>query len=250
MLLPALSKAKGAAKGVKCRSNLKQIGLLVTSYIFESGEYTPGMDFRLNSKGESKYNPDLNIWGGSYWHQSLADANGWSNYNNFNPFFCPDSSQPITGKNREATLDNYGIYDNLTPAMLAFRGAYGGSGSKTGHLRSGTIKHLQKSYSSIGIIFESGAGIWKVKYTSVSLWLGFTPGMGKFKPSISIGDTLLYSKSINDYISGRHGLTQNVLFLDGHVQRYSTAEFLNMCDYAASLNTIMYGEGNTIFHSY
>ena len=37
MLLPALSKAKAKANGVKCISNLRQIGLATMTYIMDHG---------------------------------------------------------------------------------------------------------------------------------------------------------------------------------------------------------------------
>jgi len=44
MLLPALSKAKAKANGVKCISNLRQIGLATMTYIMDHGVYPVGID--------------------------------------------------------------------------------------------------------------------------------------------------------------------------------------------------------------
>ncbi len=44
MLLPALSSAKAKAKGAKCLSNLRQMGLAMTIYIGDHGVYPVGID--------------------------------------------------------------------------------------------------------------------------------------------------------------------------------------------------------------
>jgi prepilin-type N-terminal cleavage/methylation domain-containing protein/prepilin-type processing-associated H-X9-DG protein len=44
MLLPALSSAKSKAKGTKCTSNLRQLGLAMVIYISDHGVYPVGID--------------------------------------------------------------------------------------------------------------------------------------------------------------------------------------------------------------
>ena len=44
MLLPALSKAKEKAKGVKCMSNLRQLGLGMMMFVDENGHYPVGIN--------------------------------------------------------------------------------------------------------------------------------------------------------------------------------------------------------------
>ena len=46
MLLPALSKARAAAQAIKCKSNLKQIGLGLTIYTVDNDEYSPFTQYR------------------------------------------------------------------------------------------------------------------------------------------------------------------------------------------------------------
>ena len=52
MLLPALSKAKGSARRVKCVGNLKQIGLAIRSYAIDVGDWFPP---NLNTLIQSNY---------------------------------------------------------------------------------------------------------------------------------------------------------------------------------------------------
>ena len=47
LLLPALSRAKGKAQSVGCRSNLRQIGMAIHSYAEHYGGCIPAMNTRV-----------------------------------------------------------------------------------------------------------------------------------------------------------------------------------------------------------
>ena len=50
MLLPALSKARDAAKGASCQNNLKPLGAALMPYIGDSNDFLP---LRLQRRGET-----------------------------------------------------------------------------------------------------------------------------------------------------------------------------------------------------
>ncbi len=85
ILLPALNRARDRAKGMKCISQLKQIGSALVMYTNECNDYFP-----------PTY---TGSWSSPYWYESLSatlpkgathhlDTWGNPNKNNFN-FFCP-----------------------------------------------------------------------------------------------------------------------------------------------------------------
>ena len=49
MLLPALSKARAAAQAIKCKSNLKQIGLGMTMYSIDYNDHAPRASYSTDS---------------------------------------------------------------------------------------------------------------------------------------------------------------------------------------------------------
>ena len=55
MLLPALAKAKGSAQAVKCKSNLKQIGLGLVMYAGDYSDYMPPADTGYDGLGVKWY---------------------------------------------------------------------------------------------------------------------------------------------------------------------------------------------------
>jgi prepilin-type processing-associated H-X9-DG protein len=81
MLLPALNKARSAAKTVQCLSNLKQLALGCQMYANENGGYLPWAIGR--GSGNSYYVPSR------YWFSMLAPR-----YLNQAVFVCPADQTP------------------------------------------------------------------------------------------------------------------------------------------------------------
>ena len=97
MLLPSLNKARDAAKGVACRSNLKQIGMGWTLYATDSNDYILGYRGWTMSNENGK-------WGGFWANTLLGDGylgktpTGWGDppkTGSAMVFVCPNDPKPL-----------------------------------------------------------------------------------------------------------------------------------------------------------
>ena len=103
LLLPALNKAREKAQAIQCLSNLKQIGLGMSSYLVDSDDYLPPMFGSSNSSTEP------------YWHHYLLRLIGITNKVNANGYItvavlrCP-GMPPLTDFQY---FPHYGINETL-----------------------------------------------------------------------------------------------------------------------------------------
>ena len=75
MLLPALSRAKGAAQLARCKSNLRQMGIAMMGYVQDT-RYYPGLG-NLGSNGVPYWFQTLEPYTRSTWTQPLYDCPGF-----------------------------------------------------------------------------------------------------------------------------------------------------------------------------
>lgn len=90
LLLPAVSSAKKKAHAAYCRSNLRQIGVALTSYAYENETYPPYADFTSDRKWYTTLKPYL--------------PNGWSN----GVYVCP----PYRGMTFDGGIIDGGLYSS------------------------------------------------------------------------------------------------------------------------------------------
>jgi prepilin-type processing-associated H-X9-DG protein/prepilin-type N-terminal cleavage/methylation domain-containing protein len=100
MLLPALNKARQAAKAVQCASNMRQIGQAVQMYVNDNQGWIPGWHL---SEWPKTFGPDPDQHNNPYWWQGLAPYVG----KQYRLWGCPAAS-------------NAGVPDSVTGKTLSW----------------------------------------------------------------------------------------------------------------------------------
>lgn len=212
MLLPALGKARERANMAQCMSNLKQIGLAVTSYADDYSGVIP------NCAGND---PILQAW--SFWPGLLE------------PY--------VTGKPLQTDLAMPGTSPGISRAFLC--------PSDKMSLPPGTYPGPRPWATTYGINYAlyTGSGFLSYQKTGVRLGSLRTPALDmyvsehyKFYPTGSdlyavYGQypVCAYSATAPPHfglLGGYHMKSVNCLFLDGHVESYVTAKLVTMDVYS------------------
>ena len=166
MLMPALSKAREAAKATTCISNMKELGLAFAFYRDNSGGYFPA-----NRTGN--YPDQLNCWmfkivpyvggnkAGTTYDENHANA--------FNKLACPNIPVP---NSTVGLIQHYGV--NFSAGAYAWADGYGTSGrwsNSTGPYESrkdtqvddpsGTMQFMEcaNNYAYPGLVLEPYATV-------------------------------------------------------------------------------------------
>jgi prepilin-type processing-associated H-X9-DG protein/prepilin-type N-terminal cleavage/methylation domain-containing protein len=204
MLLPALSRARTAAKRVGCQSNQRQIGLACRMYVDDNNDHW------FYYKGDST---DRNLW---QWHIQLMDgeyvkAKKWPPWYRRIPTCCTEIvSDAYWNDIADTNLAPF-IINSIKPSW------YGGGGSlqsyslKTGYGTDGIMQSNIRDSAKFAI---AACPELKVKYNTSWHMLFYTTQMTcVVNPSNSSSRRLLGSDV--------HGGACNLLFADGHVAVYT-----------------------------
>lgn len=179
MLLPALNKARGTAKSVLCKSNLKQQGLAYIGYADDYDDWViPG-------------NPTASLYDSWYimlQREKFLPMSGKRN----SVLSCPEDQDPLflTYKTKPCYL-SYGQNSAV------------GRGTSSGYasIRVRTFKEISRSVKKTTGTVLNADNIGKKVYIHMYSYKSNSP----------------YSTTPPGLIASRHGKTANVLFADGHV---------------------------------
>jgi prepilin-type N-terminal cleavage/methylation domain-containing protein/prepilin-type processing-associated H-X9-DG protein len=207
ILLPALNRAKEAAKSVTCASNLKQLGAALAMYVNDNADYTPR--FRYDSQANAP---------GPYYEWSKAIENyvaaklSMVNHQNaglieeqkLTVYFCPSAR---ANRGRFVNWSTWPV--SYMPDSYVMYHNYWTVAQKNTHLKHGAIKFKTRQIAlaetwlgtSVGwdLIegWESNASIWVGEYRLKGLPVG------------SRGCVLPWHSG---------GRTSNILMADWHVE--------------------------------
>jgi prepilin-type N-terminal cleavage/methylation domain-containing protein/prepilin-type processing-associated H-X9-DG protein len=186
LLLPALSRAKDAARAIKCTNNLRQLATAVHLYVPEAEDRLPG------------------VWESSVGGGNDSGTNGWMFFLNLGG---PTRFDPARG-----ALFQYAP-NQRTFECPTDRAGSGASYSINGLLSSGT--------PIAG--FHDGVAEASLK-APASTFLFLEEAAPNSANADSTNDS--YHDPNNDRVTARHGGAANFAFCDGHVSRLKTNDWL------------------------
>ncbi len=203
ILLPALSRAKEQGKGVRCLSNLKQIGLAMHAYAADYDYRVPRAELR---PGIAIYTGIDMRWPVLFMPYLGASGQGVENYYEVDIFDCP--SYPL----KEQTVDYCTNAFDLEGSGIEF---FGFSPLDDFPRPTSTVYMADYEYirdaSQIKIILEDDTpDQMKIKMQSLDVW------KAEHLPSAGDGSRRV--------ARDRHGLWVNCLFIDGHSSKLKSME--------------------------
>lgn len=192
MLLPALNKARGKAKGIKCMSNMKQVSLLCAQYESVSDYYLPAVEWI--SAGTLivpwKLLERIGLLKNTVWCGATdAILNSTAKDSQF--FFCDETKIPIdkTGHGRYGDIL---LNENNGTVITSYATATPKNGLKAGRLRNPSE-----------VIYGGDAGSNSATITPNRICYKYNTEADEFGKYL--------------FLAFRHEKLSNVFWMDGHV---------------------------------
>ena len=233
LLLPALTQAKAAAQSLKCKNNLRQLGIALNSYVQDNQAYPV---FNYDSAVDL---PNV------YWHVSLYSytSQRWTN----DLYKCPAyKGLTIDGNDDAVPLGSYG-YNARGVQYLGSELGLGGVFTKidpsgvTGDLTLNDfrIKETMVVAPSDMIALGDATLVW-VSASTASLYYDLTApetfcGEAQLDINVRNRETRPGFSRSTDFIRAtklRHNNTHNIAFCDGHVEAIKDEKLFDPSDTA------------------
>jgi prepilin-type N-terminal cleavage/methylation domain-containing protein/prepilin-type processing-associated H-X9-DG protein len=207
ILLPALAKARRAAKDVQCMANLRQLGAAVLMYAGDNGGLLPNGKLNIKLPLPDATNANTDMWIVAIWNQ-LHPTSALQT--------TPPTAWPTPYQNSACpVLDaQYAVFDGTIFECPSMRDGYDPQ-DLLGRTTPATINPLTAAYQT-GNLRSYGFN-YKMADNDAKTF----EKLSRMTPPAEVAmicDTYQYA-AMNTYANARrHGnLAANVLFCDGHV---------------------------------
>ncbi len=223
MLLPALGNARATARDLQCKSNQKQIGLMLWTYATEQ---------RVFPIGHNKSSWQGGTGFGFSWMRALRDGglvpdddylyhSGLTGFQSQWKIRCPEAVSSGGNTNPPAV---YGLPQGYTPSQAMWGGS---GGPSAGHTASWVRpEDLLQPSSTLGLVEQYGdkEGITRID-TSDTSW-----GAPLWAVTFS-------NSAAGEKFRVRHNSSSNFLLTDGHVRSEAESDFVQMAELASTNTT-------------
>ena len=209
VLVPTLGKAKAAAKGAVCKSNLHQWGLMWTLYFNEhEGRIPTGRygNYNLGSAFAQKYGPPGSGMWMLYMNPYFVDAN---------MSFCPAATkpyddgghQPFQAWNPTPELDEHWIHQTKFN-----KGSYGMNGMIGSFMYGDNPYYVERRVARIQNISAPA----QVPIFGDSAFLQSFPSADDLPPET---EDDMSGRNLRDFCVNRHNKHTQLTLIDGHVEK-------------------------------
>lgn len=229
ILLPALKTAREAARSAACLSNLRQQGIALFVYTGDNDELYP-----------SKY----------------IGPNSWGGYSLDTGFPVAAISRELTGQwpgqGSDVLVCPTGPSNSMSPAWrhsYGFNAGWGGWGRKIDTRLGATTGDVVSPAAKVGGLDFPASVLGQYAFNSTNVWhvYDFIPGAGQYGPTSSGYTAAIWDPFWTDFDTGRHLLSVNLLFLDGHAETQTSQAVTEAYHYAGSSQVFV---ANNMFNLY